>query len=199
MGWKCYANNPMTLEELRTATAEKLSEIFGSCVADTTGVTLSYGGNDYVVPISYSSNLTTYKSMLFVNDETGSFILSFPTSTYPKFDYNRNYYIYGALLEIQTESNKTELVPCNDDKKYYARALGLMFNSGVSGDYNVTDFVSLVPLTTGGLYNTAVARSLFRPVVGLFNSNVSGISVGAVIEVSGQQFMCVSAGLFVKL
>lgn len=201
MAWKSYSLGSLPWADVVTATAEKLTEIFGSCVADTSAykVTLSYGGNDYVVEFEYSSNMTSYNTILFVNDETGAFIVSAPKTESANSTTKYETYIYCALLEIQTESNKTELVPCTGATRYYGRVFGLIHNSGVSGDYNRTDFISLVPLTTGGWYNTAVARSLFRPIVGLFNSNVSHIPVGTTIEVAEQRFICVSCGLFAKL
>ena len=201
MAWKSYSLGYLPWADVVTATAEKLTEIFGYCVADTSAynVTLSYGGNDYVVGFKYLTSLNSYNTILFVNDETGAFIVSAPKTESANSTTKYENYIYCALLEIQTESNKTELVVCTGATANYGRVFGLIYNAGASGDYNNTDFISLVPLTTGGKYNTAVTRSLFRPVVGLFNSNVSHIPVGAVIEVAGQRFICVSCGLFAKL
>lgn len=199
MGWKCYANASMPMAQVRTYTAEKLSEIFGSCVAISSGVTLSYGGNDYYVEISCSTNRTNYVNMLFVNDETGEFIVAWQKTGLTDSDSKRDQFIYGALLKIQTEENKTELIPCVGGETYYARVFGMEYNSGVSGDYNETSFVTLTPLATGGRYNSTVSHSNFRPIVGMFTSNVSNIPVGATIEVAGQQFLCVSCGMFAKL
>ena len=202
MAWKSYALGSVSSDNALPVVAEILNEIFDSCVADTTkqNITLTYNGVSYVVPSTYNYSTYAYERTLFVNDETGAFLMSRTRTMNPIGQRGVYEYMSCALLEIQTEENKTELVPipaASYEKGYY-EVFAIPYASGTSSS-NSTTFVSLTPVVTQSLYNTSVENSLYRPVVGLFASNVNNIAVGMIIEVAGQRFICVAVGLFAKL
>lgn len=200
MAWKTYALGEVLASDALTETASILGELFDDCVADTTAytLTLTVSGNSYTVIFNAKSTVSKYNTGLFVNDATGAFLISAMKTAYPNTTGKTYENIMSSLLEIQTGDEQTTLVPIANYNVNYGTAFSIPYSASSSGSNN-TNFVTLVPLVTQMNYNANVANSLYRPVVGLFASNVGNIAVGTTIEVAGQQFLCVAVGLFAKL
>lgn len=200
MAWKSYALGKVTLATAITSAATILAELFDDCVANTDAgnLTLTVDGNSYTTKAASSSATASYDTGLFVNDATGAFLISAMKTAYPNTTGKTYENIMSSLLEIQTGDEQTTLVPIANYNVNYGTAFSIPYSASSSGSNN-TNFVTLVPLVTQMNYNANVANSLYRPVVGLFASNVGNIAVGTTIEVDGQRFLHVATALFAKL
>lgn len=195
MAWKSFALGEVVLSDCITAAAEIITDEIGNCVANTSAktLTLTFGGNTYTVNVSNDNNTQLMKTGLFLNDETGEFVISYLTGKYGS-NPARHALIYAALLRVLMDDGSVELVPVENP----AYNIDYIFGINNPSYFGKTNSVVLRPLITYYFYSNTEKYN-HKLIVDMFTVNNNTIAIGSTIRVDGQDFLCVGQYMFAKL
>lgn len=197
MAWKCYALGVSSVGSAASAAATIISEQFGvSCSTSNGAFRYKYNGVSYIVGYKYGGS-TDVNFVLCLNAETGEFVLAPSVDSYE--GTNASYFISSAILRVETADGVAMSYMTFPDFP-----LSTLFNiTGDNSTYiNTTNRITLYPAVVGPKYPYTLdaGKQMYCPFVDMFASNTNSvIKAGQTIEVDGQQFLCVSCGLFAKL
>ena len=195
MAWKSFALGNVILSDCITAAAEIITAEIGNCVADTDAktLTLAFGGKTYTVGVSNDKNTTAIRTGLFLNDETGEFLISRLEGKYGNSAL-RHVLFYAALLRVMMDDGSVELVPV----EYPTTNMDYVFGFSNCNYHGTTNSVVLRPLITYYFFSNTQKYN-HKLIVNMFTVNNDTIPIGSTIRVDGQDFLCVGQFMFAKL
>ena len=199
MAWTAYTLGTVTGKNAVATAASIISEKLGEFVYDSSANTCSYTfkGVTYTVPATTSTSSSSNSCILSLNTDTGEFCVSQATalgSGAPIKDY-----VYAAVFLLQTDVGTEELAPLSQSSSAYK--LATMFTTAMTNSTpaeNKTNYFVMMPVCTNYLYSSD-AKFNFKLVVNMFTTNNAAVTVGSIIQVGGQSFLCVAPTLFEKL
>ena len=197
MAWKAYALGSGSIDHLARC-AEIITEELGACTYNASGPNFSYTYDGVTHTVNCQAGKMA-SQILFLNDETGEFILSFSDVTSINKSTNIDDFLICAVLLLEKADGTTGLAPLVN---YADTKPGRYFSiPALDEGSNWKTNIVLVPMLTNGKYSNAADMNNvnFRPVVNMFTGAISGISVGTTIQVAGQNFLCVAPTMFEKL
>lgn len=190
MAWEVHALGNLTRTAAYEAAAEIITQELGDCTfTSSTKWSYTFGGETY--SLTLYAGTTAYDAYLFINKETGEFVLS---NTNTQNASSMSDTMYAAILLLQMDAETVKLVPTGTPLNNAPDVFAISNSSA-----NTTPVLSLRPAFTGKSYNTAVANCAYRPVVNMFEYLGYNITAGTYVQVDGQTFLCVAQRLFVKV
>lgn len=197
MAWKSYALGSGSIDHLARC-AEIITEELGTCTYNSSSRKLSYTYDGVTYEVGCVAGDINHQ-ILFLNDKTGEFILSYSGNNYLTSSTTINNVLICAILLVERADGTKVLAPMVS----YADTKPSRYFSipALDEGSNATTDIVLVPMVTNGKYNNLnyPYPDNFRPVINMFTGAIRGINVGTTIQVAGQNFLCVAPTMFEKL
>lgn len=188
MAWEIYTLGSQNAPGAQAAAAEIISRELGECAYSTNNLTYTYGGETYACSVTVANSSAWYNSFLFINKETGEFIISNANTTKAS---NCADNIWGAVLLVQVDANTAKLFPPSSTIQSMSSVFAINPDST-----NNTTTLPLRQAFTGGSFPT---EAKYRPIVGMYETFGYNIAPATCVQVEGQKFLCVAQRLFVKV